>query len=143
MRPVKLLFLSPIVFLISLYMAVVYGYVYLLFTTYPRVFEGQYGFTNGSVGLVYLGVGIGAFFGLGLCGAVSDRLVKGLTARNGGTPLPEYRLPVMFIGGFLVPAGLFLYGWTADKKVQYMAPIIGTGLLGAGMFGIFVSGSAS
>ena len=32
-RPTKMLFLSPIVFGLSLYIAVVYGYLYLLFTT--------------------------------------------------------------------------------------------------------------
>jgi len=81
----------------SLYMAVVYGYLYLLFTTFPRVFEGQYGFSIDSVGLTYLGTGVGAFLGVVLCGALSDRLVKRLTARNGGNPKPEYRLPASMI----------------------------------------------
>lgn len=138
-RPIKMLFCSPIVFLISLYMAAVYGYLYLMFTTFPRVFVGQYNFSNGSVGLTYLGVGIGSFFGLTFCGAVSDRLVLSLTKRHGGTSKPEYRLPVMFIGAFLVPAGLFWYGWSADEKVHYIVPIIGTAILGCGMFILFVS----
>lgn len=138
-RPVKMLFLSPIIFLMSLYMATVYGYLYLMFTTFPRVFEGQYGFSSSSVGLTYLGVGIGSFFGLVFCGAISDRLVKSLAERKGGTPKPEYRLPAMFIGAVIVPTGLFLYGWTADKKVHWIAPIIGTGILGGGMFVIIVS----
>jgi len=142
-RPIKMLFLSPIVFLISLYMATVYGYVYLLFTTFPRVFQIQYGFSSGSVGLTYLGMGIGSFFGLVICGATSDRLVATLMKRHGGTAKPEYRLPTMFIGALLVPIGLFLYGWTADKKVHWILPIIGTGFVGVGMFTIFVSRPAS
>ena len=142
-RPLKMLFLSPIVFMMSLYMATIYGYLYLMFTTYPRVFQVQYGFSNGSVGLTYLGSGIGAFFGLVLCGAVSDRLVVALTKRNGGTAIPEYRLPSMFLGALIVPIGLFLYGWTADKKVHWIVPIIGSGFVGAGMFAVFVSRVAS
>lgn len=142
-RPLKMLFLSPIIFLMSLYMAMVYGYLYLMFTTFPRVFNGQYGFSDGSVGLTYLGAGIGSFFGLALCGALSDRLVVALTKRNGGTPKPEYRLPTMFVGALILPIGLFLYGWTADKKVQWMVPIIGTGFVGAGLFCAFVSHLAS
>ena len=140
-RPIKMLFRSPIVFFISLYMATVYGYLYLLFTTFPRVFQGRYGFSNGSVGLTYLGAGIGAFVGLLFCGIVSDRLVAALTKRYGGIAKPEYRIPVMFIGAFVVPTGLFLYGWAAEKKVHWIAPIIGSGFLGAGMFAIFVSRS--
>ena len=138
-RPIRMLFLSPIVFLMSLYMATVYGYLYLLFTTFPRVFQGQYGFSNGSVGLTYLGSGIGSFFGLALCGATSDRLVVALTKRNGGAARPEYRLPTMFIGALIIPIGLFLYGWAAEKKVHWIVPIVGTGFLGAGMFFVFVS----
>jgi hypothetical protein len=138
-RPLKMLFLSPIVFLLSLYMATVYGYLYLMFTTFPRVFQGQYGFSNGTIGLTYLGVGIGSFFGLIFCAAFSDRLVQYLTKRNGGKPKPEYRVPAMIIGAFIVPVGLFMYGWSADKKVHWIVPIIGTALLGTGMFVIFVS----
>ena len=124
-RPIKMLFMSPVVFLMSLYMATIYGYLYLMFTTFPRVFENQYGFSSGSVGLTYLGTGVGSFLGLVFCAAVSDRLVTALTKRNGGTAKPEYRLPTMFIGALMVPIGLFLYGWTAEKKVHYILPIIG------------------
>jgi MFS family permease len=138
-RPLKMLFFNPIVFLMSLYMATVYGYLYVMFTTFPRVFEGQYSFSNASVGLTYLGVGVGSFFGLVFCGAISDRLVKSLTKRNGGAPKPEYRLPAMLIGAFIVPIGLFLYGWSANDKVHWIVPIIGTAFLGAGLFVIIVS----
>ncbi|CZR54884.1 related to multidrug resistant protein [Phialocephala subalpina] len=137
-RPIRMLLLSPIVFLISLYMAAVYGYLYLLFTTFPRVFEDQYGISGGSLGLTYLGTGVGSFFGLVFCAALSDRLVARLTKQNGGTAKPEYRLPVMFIGALVVPIGLFLYGWAAEYKVHWIVPIIGTAFLGAGLFMIFM-----
>jgi hypothetical protein len=45
----------------------------------------------------------------------------------------------MFPGSLLVPIGLFVYGWTADKNVQWIVPIIGTAIFGVGMFSIFVS----
>ena len=138
-RPIKMLLFSPIVFLMSLYMALVYGYLYLMFTTFPRVFQGQYGFSNASVGFVYLGIGVGSFFGLVFCAAISDRLVKSLTKRSGGSPKPEYRLPAIFIGALVIPLGLFLYGWSAEKEVHWIVPIIGTAFLGGGMFLVFVS----
>ena len=139
LRPIKMLFLSPIVFLISLHMAAIYGYLYLLFTTFPRVFQGQYHFSNGSVGLAYLGVGIGCLCGLFICGAFSDKVLMYLTKRNGGVPKPEYRIPLMFVGAFSVPAGLFLYGWSAEYKIHWVVPLIGTAMLGGGMFTVFVS----
>lgn len=56
-RPARLFCFSPIVSLLSLYMAVVYGYLYLVFTTETQIFESLYGFSEGNVGLVFLGVG--------------------------------------------------------------------------------------
>lgn len=136
-RPTKMLFFSPIVFLLSLYVGVVYGYLYLLFTTISQVFEGQYGFSQGSVGLSYLGIGIGSFVGLVLLGGTSDRILKYLSAKN-GVKKPEYRLPAMIPGSFFVPVSLFIYGWTAYYKVHWIVPIIGTSFLGVGMLISFV-----
>lgn len=138
-RPVKMLILSPIVLIVSLYLATVYGYMFLLFTTFPRVFQIQYGFSIGSVGLTYLGSGLGSFIGLLVCGATSDRIVAALTKRNGGVAKPEYRLPVMAIGVLVIPIGLFVYGWAAEKNAHWIVPIIGTGIFGAGVFAVFVS----
>ncbi|KAF2092867.1 MFS general substrate transporter [Rhizodiscina lignyota] len=137
-RPLKMLFLSPIVLLLSLYMATIYGYQYLMFTTFPRVFKGQYGFSDTSVGLVYLGIGAGFLVALVFSGMTSDRLVKYLTKRNGGTAKPEYRLPLLFVGAIIAPIGLFLYGWTAEKKVHWIVPIIGSAFLGAATFNIMM-----
>lgn len=60
-----MLVMSPIVAMMSLFMAIIYGYLYLLFTTLTEVFEGNYGFSPGAVGLTYLGIGIGMFVGTG------------------------------------------------------------------------------
>ncbi|KAF1999682.1 MFS general substrate transporter [Amniculicola lignicola CBS 123094] len=139
-RPLKMLFFSPIVFLLSLYMATIYGFLYLMFTTFSRVFEGQYGFSTKSVGLVFLGSGVGSIVGLFFTAAVSDRLLAYLTKRNGGVAKPEFRIPPMILGAFLVPVGLFLYGWTAEKKAHWFLPILGTGFLGAGMFVVLMPG---
>ncbi|KAG4442462.1 hypothetical protein IFR05_002064 [Cadophora sp. M221] len=141
LRPLKMLFMSPIIFLLSLYTAIVYSYLYHCFTTFPTIFEAQYGFSEGSSGLAYLGIGIGSIIGITIGGILSDRIVRYLTAKNAGEPKPEYRLPTMVIGGFVVPAGLFMYGWTAEVKAHWILPIIGTGLLGAGMVIAYLASS--
>lgn len=138
-RPLRML-VSPIVFLISLYVAVVYSYLYLCFTTFPRVFKDQYGFDSGRAGLATLGMGVGSLVGVAMSGAVADRLSIYLaTKKSSGNMLPEYRLPTMTLGGFLVPVGLFWYAWTAETKTHWIAPIIGTGFLGAGLIVTYVS----
>jgi len=135
-RPSKMLIFSPIVLSLSITMAVVYGYLYLLFTTLTEVFEGQYGFSAGTVGLTYLGLGIGMFVGIGVFGGTSDYLMKRLSAK--GVMKPEYRLPPMIPGFFCIPVGLFIYGWSAEKRVFWFVPIFGSSLVGLGLLATFV-----
>ncbi|KAI5808427.1 major facilitator superfamily domain-containing protein [Pyronema omphalodes] len=91
-----------------------------------------------TVGLSYLGIGCGSLFGLMILGIVSDRILVSLTQRHGGTTKPEYRLPPMSWGSPLIPIGLFWYGWTAEKGVHWIVPIIGTGLVGVGLLATFM-----
>ena len=98
-----MLILSPIVLALSVQMAIVYGYLYLLFTTLTNVFEDNYHFSQGTVGLTYLGVGIGSLVGVFAFGIASDRLMKKKSAL--GEMKPEYRLPPMIPGSFAIPAG--------------------------------------
>ncbi|PNY23174.1 transporter [Tolypocladium capitatum] len=132
-RPSKMLIFSPIVFLLSLYMFIVYGYLYLIFTAMPGLFEHNYGFTTSQVGLSYLGIGTGSALGLLVAGAASDRIVESLRKKHGGVFKPEFRLPLMVIAGTLVPVGLFWFGWTAKTHQHWILPIVGTSLLGFGM----------
>src|SRR6478752_6641603 len=74
-RPLKLLILSPIVLLVSLYTGILFGLIFLLFTTFPSVFQDVYGFNPGVAGLAYLGLGIGMSLGLFMFSVLSDKLL--------------------------------------------------------------------
>lgn len=137
-RPLKMLFLSPIVLIMSVVMAITYSYVYLLFTTITEVFEGQYGFGDGIVGLTYLGIGIGMFAGVVIFGIASDKHMKSIKAA-GKEMRPEDRLPLLVPGSFCVPIGLLIYGWSARYNVFWFVPIFGTAFVGIGNMGTIVS----
>lgn len=98
-----MLVFSPIVLAFSVFMAVVYGYLYLLFTTLTEVFHIRYKFSPGSTGLTYLGIGIGCLVGVAAFGIASDRIMKSKSAS--GEMKPEYRLPPMIPGAFAIPIG--------------------------------------
>ena len=78
--------------------------MYLLFTTFPLVFQVQYGFSTGEIGLTYLGLGIGSLLGLGVAGYVSDRLYH-KKAVNGHME-PEWRIVPLIPSAFFIPVGL-------------------------------------
>ena len=130
LRPTKILIFSPIVLLLSLFCAVVFGMIILLFTTFPAVFNVQYGFGPGVSGLAYLGLGIGMIIGIGLFGALSDKVAE--KKAGDGPAKPEGRLPLMIWFSPMITIGFFWYGWAAQERVHWIVPIIGTALIGLG-----------
>lgn len=142
LRPCRMLLFSPVVSLISISMAVVFGKLYLLYTTITFVFEAQYNFSHKFTGLSFLGLGVGMFVGVGVFGAVSDRkMMSRANESEGGELKPEYRLPIMFYGITLISMGFFIYGWTAENHIMWIVPIIGTFFVGTGLMATFVSSS--
>lgn len=82
-RPIRMLTQSPIVAGLSLYLALIYGYLYLLFTTFSTIFPQQYGFSTQTLGLAFLGMGVGQLLALILLSWLSDWLQEKLTKRYG------------------------------------------------------------
>ncbi|KAI1078117.1 major facilitator superfamily domain-containing protein [Whalleya microplaca] len=137
-RPVKLLVFSPIVLLVSLYAGVLFGLIFLLFTTFPSLFVEVYGFSPGISGLAYLGLGLGMVFGLVLFSILSDKLLgqnnKAILAK------PEKRLILMKWLGPITPLGLFMYGWSAYYHTHWIVPILGTFIVGFGALFVIIPG---
>lgn len=116
-RPTKLLILFVLV--LSIYVALIFGLLYLLFATFSMVFEDQYGFSTGISGLSYLGLGLSEFLGLLTFGILSDRLLKAkMAADNVQESKPEYRLVLMMWFPPVIGPGLFIYGWSAYYQVH-------------------------
>ncbi|KAM0429799.1 hypothetical protein ACHAPT_006405 [Fusarium lateritium] len=136
-RPAKMLIFSPICSIFAVYLAIVYGYLYLLFTSVPYVFEDAYGFSTKTVGLVYLGLGIGSFVGMGWFAFDSNKEVKKQMAVD--NLKPEARLKLLPAAAIIFPIGFFIYGWTADFKTHWMAPIIGLAIIGIGNLVCFMA----
>jgi multidrug resistance protein len=138
LRPLKMLFKSPIVFLLSLYMAVVYGLLYLLFTTITSVFQTTYHWSTGICGLAYLGLAFGFIAGIITVAKVSDATVVRMTKANDDVFEPEMRLPACVFFACFVPVTFFWYGWSADKAAPWAVTLIGLAPFGFGMIGIFI-----
>ncbi|KAK3316618.1 general substrate transporter [Apodospora peruviana] len=138
-RPMVILFTYPIVFLMALYVAITYGILYLLFTTFSFVYAQKYGFGEGESGLTFLPAGLGMMIGIVVFGALSDKVVAKRNAA-GEEHKPEIRILPSFTlpAGIALPVGLFLYGWTTEKGVHWIVPMIGVVIFAAGLMGIMM-----
>jgi MFS transporter, DHA1 family, multidrug resistance protein len=66
LRPFEMLFREPILLLVTVYMALIYGILYLFFEAYPISFQEERGWNQGVGALPFLGILIGV-----LCGSVT------------------------------------------------------------------------
>jgi MFS family permease len=108
-RPFRLLGTQIIIQFIALYMAYLYGLMYLLLSTFPTLWESVYHESSGIGGLNYISLGLGFFLGTQITAPLNDRLYMRLKKRNNGVGKPEFRVPLMFVGSLFIPMGLFWY----------------------------------
>ncbi|GME43665.1 Major facilitator superfamily [Neofusicoccum parvum] len=137
-RPWVLLFVEPIVLLLSVYMAIVYGTLYMLFGAFPVVFQVDRGWSPGVGGLSFLGVMVG-IFAAALWAVVDNGRYARLCARHGGVAPAEVRLQSSMVGGVLLPVGLFWFAWTNYSSIHWIVPILAGSFFGAGMTLIMIS----
>ncbi|KAK4689526.1 MFS transporter, DHA1 family, multidrug resistance protein, partial [Tremellales sp. Uapishka_1] len=137
-RPFQLLF-EPILLIFNIYLALIYGLLYLWFESFPLVFQGVHGFSSGKSGLAFLGIFVGAWLSCGVfCIYVRIKL-EPIFDKNGGLiPYPEIRLYPAPIAAFCIPIAMFGFGWTgAYASVHWIVPIIMTSFFGIGAFILF------
>ncbi|KAK9775980.1 putative Major facilitator superfamily (MFS) profile domain-containing protein [Seiridium cardinale] len=135
-RPFTLLFAEPIVLALDLYIALIYGLLYIWFESFPIVFEGIYGFSLGIEGLAFLGILVGVFVVLPPFVWYQHKYIEPKFNENGELK-PEWRLPPSFVGAFAIPICLFWFGWSSRPDIHWIVPIIGTAWFSIGAFLLF------
>ncbi len=115
-----------IVLLVTIYMSVIYGLLYMFFFTFPVVFNEGKGWTDSMTGLMFIGVGIGVVIATGISPYVNrdyNRRAGEYIAR-GEIPPPELRLITMMFTCWLLPIGLFIFAWTSYSKLIWVGPAV-------------------
>ncbi|MCJ1281516.1 hypothetical protein MMC26_000836 [Xylographa opegraphella] len=110
-RPIRMLFVEPIVMSISIYVSFAFGVLFAFFVAYPNVLGNVYGFSLGQTGLAFIAIIIGVILA-GVTFAILDKTFYAKAkarAPAGKTPPPEERLYTSMLGSLGIPVGLFWY----------------------------------
>jgi MFS transporter, DHA1 family, multidrug resistance protein len=138
-RPLQMLIQEPILLLVTLYMAFIYGILYLFFESYPISFQQKRGWNLGVGALPFLSLTIGVVFGA----IFVSYLTKTRFARKmkqQGRVVPEERLPPMILGAVMLPIGLFWFAWTSSPHITWVPQVLAGIPIGMGIFMIFMQG---
>lgn len=140
LRPFQLLF-EPIVFLFTLYNAVIYGLLYMFFFAYPVVFVEGKGWTESMTGLMFIPIMVGVISATVFSPYVNIYYVKSAKkyVDRGETPPAELRLVPMMAGCWLVPIGLFIFAWTSYPHISWVGPCLAGLPCGVGFILIYNS----
>lgn len=114
LRPLRILFTQPIVLVLAVYQAVLFGTTYSLYTNFQAIYSDIYGFGSTQVGLLYLFPGLGFLIAVWFLVPNIDTVYNRLAEKNDGKAKPEYRLPLANIGAALLPISLFWFAWTVE-----------------------------
>jgi multidrug resistance protein len=133
-RPFIMLATQPIIIVIAVYMAYLYGLTYLVLSSFPGLFTNlaYYSMSTEMGGLNYIALGLGYVTGAEMTARVNDFTYNRLKRGNNNVGTPEFRAPVMIPCAILLPIGFLWYGWTAETHQHWILPDIGAFLIAMG-----------
>lgn len=132
-KPIEITVKDPAIAFVNVYTSLVYGIYYSFFEVFPLVYPVMYGFTLGTIGVVFLcilvacGIGIAIYVAYLYFYLVPDIMKNGLRAQ-------ETRLKPALLAAFGPPIGLFIFAWTANPDIHWIASVVGITIYGASVF---------
>ena len=139
-RPWLMLFTEPILLVLGLYSAFVWGILYLDFTAYPVVFRQTRHWSEGISNLSLLGIGSG--MAIATAASLWINVLHGIWCKKLGGPKPEARLPHLVIIAWSIPVALFWFGWTANPPTHWIVCILAGVPFGTGFVALFLGTNA-
>ncbi|ESZ93783.1 hypothetical protein SBOR_5839 [Sclerotinia borealis F-4128] len=139
LRPFIMIFQEPILLLVTLYMSLIYGILYLFFEAYPISFQQARGWSPGIAALPFIGILLGIIMGAVIIVWVTKTRFARKYHKHGKV-IPEERLPPMILGSFILPIGLFWFAWTSSPHITWVPQVISGVFIGCGIFMIFLQG---
>ncbi|OGE57808.1 hypothetical protein PENARI_c001G02537 [Penicillium arizonense] len=141
-RPFVMAVTEPICIFWNIYIAIIYGILYLCFVAYPIVFQEIRGWDLGLSGLAFLGIGIGVVLTIA-CEPLIRRLINNHAVDpETGKPPPEAMVSFICLCAVLIPIGELWFAWTCSPaSIHWIAPLLAGIPFGAGNTGVFIYAS--
>ncbi|OBA20862.1 MFS general substrate transporter [Metschnikowia bicuspidata var. bicuspidata NRRL YB-4993] len=119
-----LLLSEIIVFLVTLYMSVCYGLLYMFFFAYPVVYMEGKGWSASATGVMFIPIGVGVILASAITPFINNDYNKRAQKYRDRDelPPPELRLIPMMFGCWFLPAGLFAFAWSSYPHVSWAGP---------------------
>ncbi|KAK0663563.1 putative transporter [Lasiodiplodia hormozganensis] len=142
-RPFHLLLTEPVAFFFSLWAAFAWATLYVALAAVPLVFSTTHAFTLAQSNAVFAAMCAGAVV-ITPVSIYQERWARrrGLIPHAGAPP--EARLYFSCVESALLPAGLFLFGWTAAGRgdaddVHWVVPALAVGVATMGVFSVYLA----
>jgi len=122
----------------DIYIAVIYGILYLCFVAYPIIFSEIRGWSPGFVGLSFCGIGLGTLITI-FCEPLIRKMINShkKDPATGEVP-PEAMVSVVCLAGLAIPIGELIFAWTCTPNVHWIVPILAGIPFGAGNGAVFI-----
>jgi MFS family permease len=134
LRPLRFCVTRPIIWLNALTSTLSFAIYTLMLATYASLWIEKYVQSELISSLHYLSVAIGATLCGQLGGRIMDWSYRKLAKRTGRKGVPEFRIPYMVPGMIIMPAGLFWYGWSAERTLHWVMVDFGVVIFTLGSF---------
>lgn len=136
-KPVRLILVEPILVILTAYLTLVYGILYLAFQAFPRAFEAR-GWSVEQSQLPFVAVLLGIVSAFLTCSLYTVTVLKRRLRASNGVFVPEWRLPPMMLGAVVLPPSLFWFGWSGG--VHWICQVLASYMIGYGLLLIFITG---
>lgn len=149
-RPFHLLTTEPVVFFFSLWVSFSWAILYLTLAAIPLLYQTYHNFSLSHANAIFAFLCLGAILAT-LLSIHQEKLLQNSSAYKHRTGVlgrlgifnryasPEDRIYFACLESFLLPVGLFVFGWSARGDVHWVVPGVGVSLATMGIFSIYLS----
>lgn len=136
-KPIRIIVREPILIVLTAYLTLVYGILYLSFQAFPKSYQ-QRGWSIPASELPFIAVALGILSSFLTCSWFTMTWYKRKVIAHNGLTVPEWRIPPMALGAVILPPSLLWFAWSGN--VHWLSQVLASYFIGYGVQLIFITG---